>query len=142
MKRSFTNCHNYCINALSVSPDGEHFISADDSTINLWNIENNLVAYNLVNVKPDTVEDLAEVITYVEFHPRRADTFVFSSSKGYMSLCDLRQATTFAKASIRFQAKEDPARRHFFTDIINAMTRAKFAPTSDNYIFSRDYLSV
>jgi WD40 repeat protein len=141
-KRQFKNCHNYNINTLSVSPDGEHFISADDLTVNLWNIENHTTAYNLVDVKPETIADLSEVITYVEFHPRRPDTFVFSSSKGYMCLCDLRQATTFAKSSIRFQAKEEPSRRHFFTDIINAMTRAKFAPTSDNYIFSRDYLSV
>jgi len=33
-------------------------------------------------------------------------------------------------------------KRHFFTDIISSFTRAKFAPSSDNYIFSRDYLTV
>ena len=96
-KKNFKNCHNFNINALSVSPDGEHFISADDLTVNLWNIENNIISYNLVDVKPDTIEDLSEVITYVEFHPRRPDTFVFSSSKGYMCLCDLRSSTTFTK---------------------------------------------
>ena len=35
-----------------MSPDGEHFISADDLTVNLWNIENNIIAYNLVDLKP------------------------------------------------------------------------------------------
>ena len=28
------------------------------------------------------------------------------------------------------------------TEIINSISKARFAPTSDNYIFSRDYLSV
>jgi len=38
--------------------------------------------------------------------------------------------------------QEDPSRKHFFTDIINSISRAKYAPSNDNYIFSRDYLSV
>ncbi len=37
---------------------------------------------------------------------------------------------------------EDPSRKHFFTDIITSISRAKFSPTNDTYIFSRDYLSV
>lgn len=38
--------------------------------------------------------------------------------------------------------EEDPSRKHFFTDIINSISRAKFSPVNDNYIFSRDYLAV
>lgn len=38
--------------------------------------------------------------------------------------------------------QEDPSRKHFFTKIINSISRAKYAPTTDNYIFSRDYLGV
>lgn len=78
-----------------MSPDGENFISADDLTINLWNLENNICAYNLVNLKPDPANEINEIITSVEFHPRRSDCFVFSSSRGYMSLCDLRQQTNY-----------------------------------------------
>ncbi len=37
---------------------------------------------------------------------------------------------------------EDPSRKHFFTDIINSVSRAKFSPIDDNYIYSRDYLSI
>jgi hypothetical protein len=32
--------------------------------------------------------------------------------------------------------------KNFFTELINYVSRAKFAPSSDNYIFSRDYLAV
>lgn len=89
-KRSYKNCHNYNINSLSVSPDGENFLSADDLRINLWSIENHLTAFNIVDLKPSNIEELAEVITHVEYHPRRSDIFVFSSSKGYLCMCDLR----------------------------------------------------
>jgi len=37
----YKNAHEYHINSLCASPDGEFFISADDLRINLWNIENN-----------------------------------------------------------------------------------------------------
>lgn len=38
--------------------------------------------------------------------------------------------------------EEDPSRKHFFTDIINSVSRAKYSPVNDNYIFSRNYLWV
>lgn len=85
---------------------------------------------------------MMEVITHVEFHPRRSDLFIFSSSKGYMSLCDLRESSDFSHNSIKYKAKEETGKHKFFSSIVKAMTRAKFAPSSDNYIFSRDYLSV
>ena len=37
-KMQFRNCHNYNINSLSVSPDGEYFLSSDDLRIHLWNL--------------------------------------------------------------------------------------------------------
>jgi serine/threonine-protein phosphatase 2A regulatory subunit B len=80
----YKNCHNYNINSLSCSSDGESFLSADDLRINLWNLENNIEAYNVVDLKPPNIEEVSEVITHVEFHPRRSDLFMFSSSKGYV----------------------------------------------------------
>jgi len=58
--------------------------------INLWNLENNIEAYNIVDLKPLHSEDVSEVITHVEYHPHRADRFLFSSSKGYICLFDMR----------------------------------------------------
>lgn len=142
MRREFKNCHNYNINSLSVSPDGENFLSSDDLSINLWNIENNIVAFNMVDLKPPKMEELSEVITFVEYHPKRSDIFLFSSSKGYICYCDFRVSSKFSQHATKFQYREDPSRQHFFTEIINSISKAKFAPTSDNYIFSRDYLTV
>lgn len=74
-----------------MSPDGESFLSSDDLRVNLWSLENSLLAYNIIDLKPTNIEDLSEVITHVEFHPHRSDTFILSSSKGYICLCDLRK---------------------------------------------------
>lgn len=38
--------------------------------------------------------------------------------------------------------EEEPSRKHFFTDIIHSVSRAKFSPANPSIIFSRDYLSV
>tara|TARA_B110000305_G_C19299213_1_gene568286 strand:+ start:374 stop:691 length:318 start_codon:yes stop_codon:yes gene_type:complete len=38
--------------------------------------------------------------------------------------------------------EEDPSKKNFFTDIIKSVSRAKFSPTDDNYIYSRDYLGI
>ncbi len=141
-RKQFKYCHSYNINSMSASPDGENFLSADDLRVNLWNLENNILAFNLVDLKPPNIEELAEVITHVEYHPRRSDIFLFSSSKGYISMCDLRVNSEFKRCSTKFMIEEDPSRKHFFTDIINSISRAKFSPTDDNYIFSRDYLAV
>jgi serine/threonine-protein phosphatase 2A regulatory subunit B len=141
-KRQYKNCHNYNINSLSVSPDGENFLSADDLRVNLWSLENNLLAFNIVDLKPPNIEELAEVITHVEYHPVRSDIFLFSSSKGYICACDMRMNSQFDKCSTFYMIEEDPSRKHFFTDIINSVSRAKFSPVNDNYIFSRDYLGV
>ena len=141
-RKQYKYCHNYNINSMSSSPDGEHFLSADDLRVNLWSIENNILAYNLVDLKPPNIEELAEVITHVEYHPRRSDVFMFSSSKGYISLCDLRVNSQFNKCSLKFMVEEDPSKKHFFTDIINSVSRAKFSPIDENYIYSRDYLGI
>ena len=87
---------------MSVSPNGENFLSADDLRVNLWNLENNILAYNIVDLKPTNIEELAEVITHVEYHPRRSDVFLFSSSKGYINMCDLRISSQFNKSSTKF----------------------------------------
>lgn len=47
---------------------------------------------DIVDIKPTNMEDLTEVITSAEFHPQQCHTFAYSSSKGSIRLCDMRQA--------------------------------------------------
>ena len=54
----------------------------------------------------------------------------------------MRISSQYRNYATKIKLEEDPSRQHFFTEIINSISMAKFAPTSDNYLFSRDYLSV
>jgi len=96
----------------------------------------------VIDLKPGHIEELSEVITHVEFHPIRSDIFLYSSSKGYISLCDMRISSQSESFSTSFAIEEEPSRKHFFTDIINSVSRAKFSPNNNNYLFSRDYIAV
>lgn len=47
------------------------------------------------------MEELTEVITAAEFHPYQCNTFVYSSSKGTIRLCDMRSSALCDKHSKR-----------------------------------------
>ena len=47
---------------------------------------------DIVDIKPANMEELTEVITAAEFHPKECNLFVYSSSKGIIRLCDMRQS--------------------------------------------------
>jgi WD40 repeat protein len=100
--KQYKNCNAFGINCLTVSPDAEHFMCSDDLTINMWNIENTTTAYRLVDLRPQNGEELTEIITHVEYHPKRPEIFAFSSSQGYMTLVDTRQTTAFGKSCMKF----------------------------------------
>jgi hypothetical protein len=46
---------------------------------------------DIVDIKPTNMEELTEVITAAEFHPLHCNLFVYSSSKGTIRLCDMRE---------------------------------------------------
>ena len=89
-RKSFRNAHNYHINSLSANCDGDHFLSADDLRVNIWNLEKCKETFSVVDIKPPNIDDLSEVIPHAEFHPRIQEMFLFSSSKGQTQVCDLR----------------------------------------------------
>lgn len=43
-----------------------------------------------MDLKPENMEDLSEVITVAEFHPHHCHLLAFSSSAGATRLCDMR----------------------------------------------------
>ena len=47
---------------------------------------------DIVDIKPPNMEDLTEVITGAKFHPRECNLLVYSSSRGIIRLCDMRQS--------------------------------------------------
>jgi serine/threonine-protein phosphatase 2A regulatory subunit B len=91
-RRVFANAHAYHVNSISVNADGQTFLSADDLRVNLWNLENANLSFNVVDIKPPTLEELTEVITAADFHPHDSHTFMFSSSRGSIKVGDMREA--------------------------------------------------
>ncbi|XP_016101317.1 serine/threonine-protein phosphatase 2A 55 kDa regulatory subunit B alpha isoform-like [Sinocyclocheilus grahami] len=98
-------------------------------------------ASDIVDIKPANMEELTEVITAAEFHPHQCNTFVYSSSKGTIRLCDMRASALCDKHSKLFEEPEDPSNRSFFSEIISSISDVKFSHNG-RYMMTRDYLSV
>ncbi|CAG7896606.1 unnamed protein product, partial [Brassica rapa] len=127
-RRVYSHAHDYHINSISNNSDGETFISADDLRINLWNLEITNQSFNIVDVKPEKMEDLSEVITSAEFHPTHCNMLAYSSSKGSIRLIDLRQSALSGSKS-------------FFTEIIASVSDMKFAKER-RCLLSRDFMTL
>ncbi|KAL2094569.1 hypothetical protein ACEWY4_009288 [Coilia grayii] len=140
-RRVFSNAHTYHINSISINSDYETYMSTDDLRINLWNLEITNRSFNIVDIKPANMEELTEVITAAEFHPNQCNTFVYSSSKGSIRLCDMRAAALCDNHSKFFEEPEDPSNRSFFSEIISSISDVKFSH-SGRYLMTRDYLTV
>ncbi|XP_078428946.1 serine/threonine protein phosphatase 2A 55 kDa regulatory subunit B beta isoform-like isoform X2 [Wolffia australiana] len=140
-RRVYAHAHDYHINSISVNSDGETFISADDLRINLWNLEISDQSFNIVDMKPSNMEDLTEVITAAEFHPRQCNTLAYSSSKGCIRLVDLRQSALCDNHCQLFEVHEAPGSRSFFTEIIASISDIKFS-RDGRHILSRDYMTL
>lgn len=143
LKRTFSNGHAYHINSLSFSPDGETYLSADDLRINLWNLHTNESTFNIVDIKPDDMEELSEVITSAEFHPICSSQLIYSSSKGLVRLCDLRESARVSRHSgcLFGQVQPRESERTFFSEVISSMSDVKFS-RDGRYVMARDYMTL
>lgn len=140
-RRIFANAHTYHINSISINSDQETYLSADDLRINLWHLEITDQSFNIVDIKPTNMEELTEVITAAEFHPLECNLFVYSSSKGTIRLCDMRQSALCDRHSKIFEEPEDITNRSFFSEIISSISDVKIS-NSGRYMISRDYLAL
>jgi serine/threonine-protein phosphatase 2A regulatory subunit B len=140
-RRVFANAHAYHINSISLNCDGETFLSADDLRVNLWNLNVNSKSFNVVDIKPPNMEELTEVITCAEFHPRHCHLLMYSSSKGSIKLNDMRENALCDNSGIAFEQEEDPDSKSFFSEIISSVSDIKFIKDGE-FILSRDYLTL
>eukprot|EP01126_Amoeba_proteus_P028789 TRINITY_DN2836_c0_g1_i7.p1 TRINITY_DN2836_c0_g1~~TRINITY_DN2836_c0_g1_i7.p1 ORF type:complete len:658 (-),score=120.10 TRINITY_DN2836_c0_g1_i7:221-1966(-) len=139
-RKIFQGGHAYNINSLSFNSDGETFISADDLRINLWNIEISNEAFGVVDIKPDNMDNLQEVITCSDFHPTSCNLFIYSTSKGGLRLGDLRDSSLCDRHSKEFTHSGGEV-GGFFQELVTTISNCKFSPNG-YFIASRDYLSM
>eukprot|EP00887_Chlorella_sp_A99_P006675 scaffold3.g6675.t1 len=140
-RRVFSNAHAYHINSVALSSDQESFVSADDLRINLWHLDRPDQAFNVVDIKPASMEDLTEVITAADFHPQSCNIFGYSSSKGCIRLADMRAAALCDQHAKLFEDSEPAGAKSFFTEIITSINDVKFS-RDGRYILSRDYMTL
>lgn len=140
-RKIYANAHTYHVNSISVNSDDETYLSADDLRINLWSLQRTDQSFNIVDIKPANMEELTEVITAAEFHPQHCNVFVYSSSKGTVRLCDMRDNALCDKYAKLFEEPEDPSNRSFFSELISSIADVKFSHNG-RYMLTRDYLSV
>ncbi|KAI6191164.1 hypothetical protein M3Y97_00198300 [Aphelenchoides bicaudatus] len=137
-RRVYSNAHTYHVNSISVCADQETFLSADDLRINLWHHEITSETFMIVDLKPNNMEELTEVITSAEFHPRSDYLFGYGSSKGLARICDTRTNAIADKPSITLDARDEM--RGFFSEIVSSLSDISFSK-SGKYLLTRDYLS-
>ncbi|KAG1675988.1 hypothetical protein FOA52_014232 [Chlamydomonas sp. UWO 241] len=140
-KRVYANAHTYHINSISCNSDGETFLSADDLRVNLWNLEVTSQSFNIVDIKPSSMENLTEVITSAEFHPTECNVLAYSSSKGCIRLADMRSAALCDHHAKAFEEVESQANKSFFSEIIASISDVTFS-RDGRYLLSRDYMTL
>ncbi|OBA23146.1 protein phosphatase PP2A regulatory subunit B [Metschnikowia bicuspidata var. bicuspidata NRRL YB-4993] len=140
-KKIYLNAHAYHINSISVNLDQETYLSLDDLRINLWNLDIPDQLFNIVDIKPANMEELTEVITSAEFHPRHCNLFMYSLSKGTIKLADMRLNSLCDAHAKLFEEYLDPALHNFFTEITSSISDVKFSHDG-RYVVSRDYMTV
>lgn len=147
LKRTFGNIHAYHLNSISPCADGELFLSADDLRINMWNYGRGDEAFNMVDIKPDRIEHLLEVITTAAFHPTIPHCFAYATSKGTIWMSDLRTSARCDRDARLFDSKaacaSDPATKlQLFGEIMSSVSDISFNPHNPRLFASRDFLTV
>ena len=141
-RRVFSNAHTYHINSIAANSDGATFLSADDLRLNLWSLENAQLSFNIVDIKPPTLEELTEVITAADFHPQHSHLFMFSSSRGSIKLGDMREAALCDRhAKVLEEEEEDAVAKSYYSEIIASISDVEFSKDG-RFVIARDYLSI
>jgi len=143
LRRTFANCHAYHINSISLSSDYEMFLSADDLRLNLWHIDTEATksCYQLIDLKPEDMNDLTEVITCAKYHPTHGSILSYSSSKGYTYICDLRTNAKVKQPQKAFGVNIGESEKSFFTEILVSVADMDFS-RDGTHLITRDFLTV
>ena len=141
-RKVYSNAHAYHIHSISLNSDDETFLSADDLWVNLWNLNNVEQSFNIVDMKPASIEELTEVITTAHFHPHHCNLFAFGTSKGYVKLCDMR-AAALCDRNARVFKKDETGTGHssFFAELISSISDLSFSHGGRSFV-TRDYMTM
>jgi len=139
-RKVFEGAHAYNINSVSFNSDGETFITTDDLRVNLWNYNITNETFGIVDIKPDNMDELTEVITCSDFHPKNCNSFIYATSKGVVRMGDLRKSALCHTYAKEFEDTDSDI-GGFFQELVTTISDVKWSPCG-NWIVSRDYLTM
>jgi len=140
-RKVYENAHAYHINSLSVSSDGETFLSADDLRVNLWKMNRAGSCFTVVDMKPDSMDTLSEVLTTATFHPYQSHIFAYSTSTGAVKLADMRVSALCDNSVRDFKDTTTVSPNSFFAEILECISDIDFT-NNGNQLLLRDYMSL
>lgn len=140
LKRAFPSLHSFHIHSLSLNLNGTSFLSSDDLSVLLWDLEEMKVAHGLINIKMPSLDQLTEVITSAIFNQANESLFAVGTSKGILKLFDTRESAKFATNGIFFVDENLKKNKNLFTDIVSSIADLKFS-VDGTQIITRDYLN-
>lgn len=104
-RASYANAHVYNIHSVSIHQDSQSFLSADDLRVNIWDVENSSRCFNIVDIKPDSMEELSEVVTCATYHPTDSSLLAYATSRGTACVIDTRMRSLIDRnAVLRIEA--------------------------------------
>lgn len=132
--RQYPKLHSHTINSLSMNINGISFLSADDLTIYMWNLDKGIKAYSLFEYKSTISEDITEVVTSCLFSPFNESAFLFTTNKG-ARLCDLRQNSNSKRCLLKFD-EQVTGKKNIFTEYLAYVSNAVFV--DENKFITRE----
>jgi len=145
LKRVFENAPHsaqmFHTNSLSLNSDGETFLSADELRVYLWNLHVGQECFNIVDLAPESLHLLTEVLRVAEFHPSHCHLFAYGTSTGAVRMCDLRVSALCDQTSRPLGDEEGGQLRKSTSGMLNdymvGITDLSFSKTG-NFLAARD----
>lgn len=141
-KREFPSLHKNIIRDLSVSPNGEHFMSMDHFQVNLWNIEDKLQAYSVFDITPPEGGEVSEILTGIHYHPKTDTVFLASTSMGSTYICDMRQSSQCQENAVELREPLPQNKNTYLLEVLSSVGEAQFLPNDQNYVITREFNKV
>jgi len=139
-RKVFEGAHAYNINSVAFNSDGETFVSSDDLRINLWHMNISNEAFGIIDIKPENMDELTEVITCSDLHPNSCNVLIYATSKGTIRMADMRDSALCTKYAKVFEDNESEI-GGFFQELVTTISDVAFSPDG-RFICSRDYLTL
>mmetsp|Transcript_20236 Transcript_20236/g.37754 ORF Transcript_20236/g.37754 Transcript_20236/m.37754 type:complete len:339 (-) Transcript_20236:285-1301(-) len=121
--KEYAALHDFRIHSLTVHHHWPVFVTADELSIFLWDIELAGTAHQLLG-RTHSVFELEDVITSASFSEADPALLLWSSTKGTVNVGDLRLKSILTHPVAQFQHTSES--QGFLTEVINSVSSAKF----------------